>query len=128
MSNVLRDIERLVICFTEKHNKIAVLITYVTQGQILARVMFKPLEPIVVPICAERPLRRLLIRSIEKHHKIDVLVKYVTLGKILARSLLKPTEPMTISIVLAAMSIAMPTNYRDNETFSHHLSRDASRN
>lgn len=99
MSNVLRDIDRLVICFTEKHNKIAVLITYVTQGQILARVMFKPLEPIVVPICAERPLRRLLIRLTKKHRKLNVLMKYVTRVQILARILSKPVEQISISIV-----------------------------
>ena len=87
------------------------LITYVTLGQILARIVFKPLELMVFPICAERPLKRLLISFTAKHCKLDVPITYVTPVQILASILFKPVAQIVISIVLTTRRIGTPTTH-----------------
>lgn len=101
------------------------LIIYVIEGRTLARLVFKPVEQIVIPIALSRreecdpdglttyvtqgqtlvripfkPIDRRVI-LMEKTHILDVLRTYVTDGQILVRVVFEPIDRKLIPTVLS---------------------------
>lgn len=94
------------------------------EAKILARIVLKPIERIVVSIALEI-LRCLVIHFTEKHHEIDMLITYVAQGQILACNLSKPVANTVMLIVLASWRTGTPTIHRDIETLNHPFRREA---